>query len=67
VDAPTYEAPEEAASQDEADEDADLVQRAKECYRLGMDATAQWRQDALVDLEFLAGDVLPGVAALDDK
>lgn len=33
-----------------------IVDRAKECYRLGMDATAQWRTDALEDLKFLAGE-----------
>ena len=40
----------------EADADAELVRRAKECYRIGIDATSEWRQEAIKDLEFLAGD-----------
>lgn len=39
-----------------AESDADIVQRARECYRVGLDASAQWREDALSDLEFLAGE-----------
>lgn len=45
--APEVEKPEES--------DTDLVQRAQEAYRLGMDATSAWRSAALEDLEFLAG------------
>lgn len=41
---------------DEQSELDDIVRRAKECYRLGIDATADWRRDALTDLEFLSGD-----------
>lgn len=36
--------------------DEELVARAKDCYRLAMDATAAWRESALEDLRFLAGD-----------
>jgi hypothetical protein len=39
-----------------ADDDAAIVQRAKECYRLGMEASAKWREAAIEDLEFLAGE-----------
>lgn len=42
--------------EDALEDDADLIRRAKECYRLGLDATAQWREDALEDLRFLAGE-----------
>lgn len=45
-----------SAEQDAAEEEAEIVRRAKECYRLGIDATSKWRQDALEDLEFLAGE-----------
>jgi hypothetical protein len=37
-------------------DDGELVRRARACYRLGMDATASWREAALEDLEFLAGE-----------
>lgn len=40
----------------QAEDDADLVQRAKDCYRTGVDATAKWREEALTDLEFLSGE-----------
>jgi hypothetical protein len=46
----------EDADKAEDDNDADLVQRAKECYLVGIDASARWREDALEDLEFLAGE-----------
>ena len=36
--------------------DAELVQRAKDCYRIGISASSKWRAEALEDLEFLAGD-----------
>lgn len=39
-----------------AEDDAEIVRRAKECYRLGIDATERWRRDALEDLSFLAGE-----------
>lgn len=49
--------PEEIGAQrKEAEENAEIVARAKECYRLGTDATAKWREQALEDLRFLAGD-----------
>lgn len=41
---------------DEGESDAELVKRAKSCYRSGMDASAKWREDALEDLAFLAGE-----------
>lgn len=44
------------AEQAEAEENTAIVARAKECYRLGMDVSAKWREDALLDLQFLAGD-----------
>ncbi len=56
------EPPQEDAAEtpaDEADEaisDSDLVQRAKECYRVGIAASQQWRTDAKEDLEFLSGE-----------
>jgi hypothetical protein len=34
----------------------DVVRRAQEFYRIGIDTSAQWREDALADLQFLAGD-----------
>jgi len=49
--APDYEAEAKAAA-----EDAELVARAKECYRIGTDTLSRWRQEALQDLEFLAGE-----------
>lgn len=36
--------------------DVELIQRAKDCYRIGMDVTSTWRRDALKDLQFLAGE-----------
>lgn len=55
------ENPEAATAEPEDDQpkeltDAEIVERAKECYRIGIDATAQWREDALEDLKFLAGE-----------
>lgn len=40
----------------EAEEDSEIVQRAMECYRLGIDASAEWRRQSMQDLEFMAGD-----------
>lgn len=37
-------------------EDDEIVRRAKDCYRLGTEATAEWREQALTDLDFLAGE-----------
>jgi hypothetical protein len=51
------DAPEEEAAELSDDE---LVQRARECYRIGMDATASWREEALEDLQFLAGEQWDG-------
>jgi hypothetical protein len=51
--------PEEVKAEQEelqAEEDKEIVQRAMACHRLGMDATDEWRQDAIEDLQFLAGD-----------
>lgn len=59
ADLPETEAPAASPSEDdakEAEENAELVERAKACYRTGIDASAAWREDALEDLEFLAGD-----------
>ena len=55
---PIHEAPtnEETQAQTEAEADADIVLRAKEFYRMCLEATAQWREDALVDLRILSGD-----------
>lgn len=55
---PIHEAPstEETEAQTEAESDSELVQRAKEFYRMGLEATAQWREDALEDLRILSGD-----------
>lgn len=39
-----------------AEESAAIVQRAKECYQIGMSVSANWRKDALEDMKFLAGD-----------
>jgi hypothetical protein len=39
-----------------AEDDAELVERAKECYRIGIDASAEVADDALEDLNFLAGE-----------
>lgn len=39
----------------EPEDDSALVKRAKDCYRSGINASAQWRDAALEDLEFLAG------------
>jgi hypothetical protein len=57
------ETPTEAEAQDTGEEDLkglksdeELVERAKECYRAGFDASAKWRDDALEDLNFLAGE-----------
>lgn len=36
--------------------DAALVERAKECFRFGMECTSRWRKDALLDLQFRAGE-----------
>jgi hypothetical protein len=52
----TYDSEAQSAEEAAAREDADIVKRAKECYRLGMDATAEWRESALEDLNFLAGE-----------
>lgn len=40
----------------QAEEDAEIVRRAKECYQVGIDASARWREDAAEDLRFLAGE-----------
>lgn len=40
----------------EAEENAAIVERAKAFYRRAMDASSTWRQSALEDLEFLAGE-----------
>jgi hypothetical protein len=54
--------------QDQATIDAELVKRARECYRLGMDNLAQWREEAIEDLEFLAGDQWdPNIKGLRDS
>lgn len=37
-------------------DDSELVHRAVECYRLGIDTSAKWRTAALEDLNFLAGE-----------
>jgi hypothetical protein len=42
--------------EDDAESDSELVQRARECYRAGMDATSAWREVALEDLQFIAGE-----------
>jgi hypothetical protein len=42
--------------QDEAEAEAEIVRTAKERYKLGVDATAAWREAALEDQEFLAGE-----------
>lgn len=44
------------AKEAEAESDSELIQQAKECYRVGIDATRQWRLEAVEDMEFLAGD-----------
>lgn len=36
--------------------DSELVQYARDCYRIGLDATARWRSAAKEDLNFLAGE-----------
>ena len=46
----------DAAKPDEEVDDAELIERAKACYQTGVDATAKWREQALEDLAFLAGD-----------
>lgn len=56
VDPAGYETDPEAEAADEAAAEAELVRRAKECYRIGLDASAQWRRDALQDLRFLSGE-----------
>jgi len=60
--APYADLPAGEMAEDEAEDisDADLINRAKECYRVGIDASARWRSDALEDLEFLSGDQWDG-------
>lgn len=41
---------------EQMEDEAEIVERAKECYRLGIDVSSQWREDAIKDLEFLAGE-----------
>jgi hypothetical protein len=53
---PKAEEPDNDKETTGAEQDAELVQRAKDCYRMGIDATAEWRTDALEDLQFLKGD-----------
>ncbi len=49
--------PEEfAAEQAEAEADAQIVSEAQAFYRMGMSASSEWRQEAITDLEFLAGE-----------
>lgn len=57
-DTPPYESTLRAEEPDEgsAEDDTELIKRAKECYRIGIDASAKWREDALEDLSFLAGE-----------
>lgn len=58
--APAYEVQSIEATvegeEDRALDDSEIIKRAKDCYRIGMDVTAQWREDALEDLNFLAGE-----------
>lgn len=53
---PQPDEPDEGTPEEEAEDDGELVERAKDCYRTGIDATAKWREDALEDLAFLAGE-----------
>lgn len=55
TDSNIYEEQAEAAP-DEAEENAEIVRRAKECYRIGLEVSETWRKDALEDLSFLAGE-----------
>lgn len=52
--AKTEAAESEEATYDYSDEE--LVRRARECYLLGINTSSEWREDALEDLEFLAGE-----------
>jgi CRP-like cAMP-binding protein len=44
----------------EKEDDSELIQRAKACYQIGIDALSRWRSDAVEDLEFLAGEQWDG-------
>jgi len=51
-----YDAEDLKAKEAAAEEDREIVERARACYRIGLEASSEWRDDALEDLEFLAGE-----------
>jgi hypothetical protein len=44
------------AKESEAEANAEIVAQAKDRYRVGIDTSTEWREAALKDLQFLAGD-----------